>query len=71
MLHSICPTDAAGCAARRASIDTFLSSSSKLGRREDKKRIHVTKEVYTMLSQTAAELNRAQEDFGKGKLVDR
>jgi hypothetical protein len=38
--------------------------------RDDKKRIHVTEEVFSMLSQTAAELNRAQRDFGKGKLVD-
>jgi len=46
-------------------------SSTTHTKREDKKRIHVTKEVYSMLSQTAAELNRAQKDFAKGKLVDR
>jgi hypothetical protein len=30
----------------------------------------VTREVFTMLNQSAAELDRAQKDFGKGKLVD-
>lgn len=53
------------CASRLCSIATCRFF------REDKKRIHVTKEVYAMLSQTAAELNRAQKDFGKGRLVDR
>lgn len=61
--------------------DTARSSSTHLraptraspippAHRDDKKRFHVTREVFTMLNQSAAELDRAQKDFGKGKLVD-